>query len=91
MLKCDLFVVANLLVTDKTHSGQVHIRIFTPSKIFPAAPAQLLRINFGAELQFGPILTAGTQKQNIFQFVYGPLQALQPPTAVGALSMALRP
>ena len=38
MLKCDQFVVANLLVTDKTHSGQVHIRICAPSKIFPAAP-----------------------------------------------------
>jgi len=55
-------------------------------------PAQLLRSNFGSELQFGPISTVDTQKQNIFQFVYDPLRALHAaPCSRGALSMALRP
>ena len=67
LLKCDVFMAANL-VTDKTHSSQMFF--------FPAAPAQLLRSNFGSELQFGPILTVGIQTQNILQFVCGPLQAL---------------
>ena len=78
------FVTCTLIkINQSINQSSTHTHL-CPSKIFPAAPAQLLRSNFGSELQFGPILIVCTQKQ-IFPNWFMAL------CSCGALSTALRP